>query len=979
MKINHRLRFATDVLCGLIAVSALLGFTGVAQGVGLTWTNGDDVWTSTTAWTTNVFSGIDTNGLTNVTCVAGGYTLSNTTACIGGTGGYPGGDDHAYFTNSSTYTVTINTPTTVSDVSFRSNTTGVVTLDASGNTLTVTGQFQVGDSTMTAAVYWAGGTLDCENGGQAQTRIAGGSSATAAFFVTNGVVIFDAAGNYGTSKRGLQLGGGSGKLVITAPGVVTNGVNGVSSYGTFSLGANCQLIITNGGKLFVTGYSRLGDGSNALTLISGPTSLFSNTVGGIIVNSASTLIVSNGATLFTMNGGTIGGGTSMNTGIVCGAGSRLISQGGGTLNFIVGTSSAGSTNNDFLVYNGGFFDDSGGTLAYGNAVGLTNTIHFGGTGAMSTGYVACVRAGSSAMYCVAYVTNAVLSTGQLSVNGSNGQAAVILAGGSLVVTNDPSLVKPPAITTNVVDYSAGGGSYLTINSGTLIAATGSNSTQFVFGDGSISYGDILTLTNRGKLLTEQVLFGGGIGNHTGIVDGVGTVWSNVSVLASSPTNGFTIGAGGGGSNNYFVIRNGATLYNNGTLSIANNATGVYNTVVFGGVGPAVTIVNIGSLNVGGASGTYGNTLTITNATVNTGTLNVGNSGATNNLLVLEGATMSFDFMRVRSTNTLTFSSGTINAGAATVDSLANNGTASVLGDGVGAAYYNMTGTGSGYHNFNSGVVITNGAVLSGNGTLCGNATILGSFVPGFSGSVGSIYASNDLTFGSSAALYYDLGTSSDSVTVNGDLTLGGILEVSNSGGFGVGTYVLFTHTNTVTAPAGTLTVDTGSLPAGLTAIISNDVPNTPRVLLVVSAVVTDPYTTWQQHYFPSDGPNSLGTANPTGDGMNNTNKFLAGFNPTNGPAYLHIISVAKQSTNVVVTYLGASGDNSWSPGIASRTNVLEFTTGTANGSYTNNFVSTGQTNALSGGTGFGQVTSFIDTNGAASGSTRYYRVRVLLP
>jgi hypothetical protein len=106
---------------------------------------------------------------------------------------------------------------------------------------------------------------------------------------------------------------------------------------------------------------------------------------------------------------------------------------------------------------------------------------------------------------------------------------------------------------------------------------------------------------------------------------------------------------------------------------------------------------------------------------------------------------------------------------------------------------------------------------------------------------------------------------------------------------------------------------------------------------------------------------------------------MAGFNPTNGPAYLHIISVAKSSPNIVVTYLGASGDSSWSPGIASRTNVLEFTTGAANGSYSNNFVSTGQTNILSGGTGFGEVTSFIDTNGATSGATRYYRVRVLLP
>ncbi len=85
------------------------------------------------------------------------------------------------------------------------------------------------------------------------------------------------------------------------------------------------------------------------------------------------------------------------------------------------------------------------------------------------------------------------------------------------------------------------------------------------------------------------------------------------------------------------------------------------------------------------------------------------------------------------------------------------------------------------------------------------------------------------------------------------------------------------------------------------------------------------------------------------------------------------------SANLVVTYLGASGDSTYSPGFASRTNVLEFTTGTVNGSYSsNNFASTGQTNILSGGIGLGTVASFIQTNGV-TGATRYYRVRVLVP
>ena len=59
--------------------------------------------------------------------------------------------------------------------------------------------------------------------------------------------------------------------------------------------------------------------------------------------------------------------------------------------------------------------------------------------------------------------------------------------------------------------------------------------------------------------------------------------------------------------------------------------------------------------------------------------------------------------------------------------------------------------------------------------------------------------------------------------------------------------------------------------------------------------------------------------------------------------------------------------------------MLEVTSGDSHGSYSNNFVSTGQTNILSGGTGLGVVTNMVDTGGATNTSSRYYRVRVLVP
>jgi PKD repeat protein len=156
--------------------------------------------------------------------------------------------------------------------------------------------------------------------------------------------------------------------------------------------------------------------------------------------------------------------------------------------------------------------------------------------------------------------------------------------------------------------------------------------------------------------------------------------------------------------------------------------------------------------------------------------------------------------------------------------------------------------------------------------------------------------------------------------------------------------------------------------------------STDTVVALVS--VYDPFAWWQLGYFGStnNNPNTAPGGDYTGTGMSNTNKFLAGFNPTNPAAYLRILGVATtNTTDINVIYLGASGDNTWSPGIASRTNVLEFTAGAGDGSYSNSFVSTGQTNVLSGGSGTGTVTNMVDVGGATNTPSRYYRVRVLVP
>jgi len=140
---------------------------------------------------------------------------------------------------------------------------------------------------------------------------------------------------------------------------------------------------------------------------------------------------------------------------------------------------------------------------------------------------------------------------------------------------------------------------------------------------------------------------------------------------------------------------------------------------------------------------------------------------------------------------------------------------------------------------------------------------------------------------------------------------------------------------------------------------------------------------WRAKYFGGLGTTtnsqSCALCDPDGDGQSNLAEYIAGFNPTNAAAVLHIISIAATGNDIKVTYLGANGDNTWSPGVSSRTNVLEFTNGAGGGSASNNYASTGQTNILSGGTGLGVVTNMVDIGGATIVPARYYRVLVLPP
>ena len=842
----------------------------------------------------------------------------------------PAAGDQAIFTNPASYTVSFASSFTSEDRGVFSGQTAVVTLDMGTRTWGVTNGFRIGYGTDgTATVYIAAGTLDGSFIGLGQgTRIGdagnGTESAAGALFVTNGTFVSDQI-NIGVSSNAI------GKLVVTGPGVITNTADNSGSLVVASGSdlQNNQVFITNGGKVFMEGEVRVGatGATNNFLLVSGPGSILSahGPPGGIRIgaglSAGNLLIVSNGAKMFSSNGGSIGANGSVqpgnwNTGIVVGAGSAWLPQAGGStgnVNIAIGTntgSSGGPSNNTLIVYDGGVVT-VGGTIQLGNGgpASYDNTFHLGGTGLMSTGNASRLRFPNFSNRSVVTITNAYFATGFLDMGNGGTNTLSVLAGGRYVLE--------PGIDTNALDMTGGVGNSLQINGGTVDASAGGDLYHFVLTGSNNTF----SVTGGGKLMTDTTTIGGGSAFSTGTVsgvslDGVSSVWSNIgSVLI--------LGTGAGGSSNEISVTSGGSLYNAGTISIGASPTSTLNSVIIGGIGSAISTGKFdGPVRVGSSSLSDHNRLIVTNGVLlSSGTIVVGadagtiNGSGVNNTFELRSGTVNANFVQVRGTNTMLYSSGAFTFTTLRVDG-------------------NLLGT--------APLTVGSSASLSGVGSVQNPVTVDGAISPGdAAASPATLTISNNLVLNSTAALNYDLGTvaNADKVVVIGNLTLDGTLNVTDAGSFGVGNYTIMTYTGSLVNN----TLNQGTMPGGFSYAI---VAGSGTVVLQVTAAVAG-YSAFESFYGLTPG---TGNADADSDGLSNTNEFLAGFNPSNHNAYVHITNVARSAgTNVVVTYLGANGDSSYSGGPGSRTNVLEFTTGTGNGSYTNNFlpIGAGGTNILS--------------------------------
>jgi hypothetical protein len=105
---------------------------------------------------------------------------------------------------------------------------------------------------------------------------------------------------------------------------------------------------------------------------------------------------------------------------------------------------------------------------------------------------------------------------------------------------------------------------------------------------------------------------------------------------------------------------------------------------------------------------------------------------------------------------------------------------------------------------------------------------------------------------------------------------------------------------------------------------------------------------------------------PDGDGLSNFEEYQLGTDPLDRSSPYHITAIQREGSDVLVTWMTVNG----------KTNVLQSTRGTANGSYSNNFTDFSP-QIIAPGCFCVASTNYLDVGGATNTPARYYRIRLV--
>lgn len=368
-----------------------------------------------------------------------------------------------------------------------------------------------------------------------------------------------------------------------------------------------------------------------------------------------------------------------------------------------------------------------------------------------------------------------------------------------------------------------------VNTGTLEFVSGSSSGAGTF---SVASGATLQLGNYTIAAGTAISGAGGLNiTLSTTINGAYTATGPVSVSGTGTFNS---------SGNFSSLN----------LGVVGQLTGSGNITVNGPTTWAGQMAGTGTTTFNGpVSLTSGNGISrniINNGTTTwTGNQNINNS--TGNWANQNGAIFDIqnDQQWFATPTTFTNQSGAVlrkSAGAGTSVLFMTFNNAGTVDAQTGTIAFNgaFTQTG-GTTRLNGGSITSNSEMLFNAGSLVGAGTLNASttfgnaaIIPGFS--AGTITMNGNLKLGTDTQLNFELGTASDRIVVNGNLTLDGTLNVAALAGFGEGNFTLIDYSGSLTNNG----LNLGSLPSDFDYQIINDDVNTLILLQVTAASIPEP-------------------------------------------------------------------------------------------------------------------------------------------
>jgi T5SS/PEP-CTERM-associated repeat protein len=418
----------------------------------------------------------------------------------------------------------------------------------------------------------------------------------------------------------------------------------------------------------------------------------------------------------------------------------------------------GSSNNTLTVTGAGSKLTTVSELFVGDASANNSvTISAGGVVISATGRLA---AGSG----VGDSNNTVVVTGPGSLWEMTNAASFLQIGASappgnsLIISNGGEVINMGTFTRMGTSATSGNNSLIVDGAGSTLIAGGTNTASGFTYIGNNGFSNVVIVKNGGfvhnNVLPLDIGAGAGASNCTLTVTGTNSLW-----IADG-----SVQVGLGDVGNQLTVSNGGEFRATGGVDVSPGGVAGGTVLVSGGTLDATNSVTNSYIRVGlaGSQGTF---------TFNSGTVNV------DSLLLSNGAVSTFNF-----------NGGVLNVKSSSV----SNGVTFAVGDGTDAATLDLLAFS---HKYANGLSVLSNATLTGVGTIVGNSTLANgaTLAPGPASGVGTLTLANNLVVNNGVTLQYSLGTNSDLIAVSGNLTLGGTLNVSNAGGFGVGTYTLFTY------------------------------------------------------------------------------------------------------------------------------------------------------------------------------------------